>query len=186
MRFAFVPSLALAVLVAGAAPAAAAPLAPSGLTGIDAMTGTVFQQGQSSFSGIAVRLRCRSSALVPNVEILPTVEYWQNNSHIDDLDVKTMRRDATLGVDGRWVFDRKGGRPYVGAGFSVHFLDSEVRAPRLNVPRATSAVTKGAVDVLGGMDFDIGGRLGSFIEGKFLNVTQYRQFKLNTGLHFSF
>ncbi len=163
-----------------------APAARAGLTGIDGMTGTVFQQGQTSFSGIAMRLRVRNAALVPNIEILPTVEYWQNSSHIDALDISMLRRDATLGADGRWVFTSKGTHPYAGAGFSLHFLDSEVRAPSVGLPHASSAVIKGAVDLLGGVDFDMGGRLGSFVELKFLNVTHYRQLKLNTGLHWGF
>ena len=168
-----------AALTATAAPRA-------GILGIDAMTGTVFQQGQSSFSGMALRLRVKSAALVPEIEILPTVEYWQNTSKLDAFGIQTLRRDATLGADARWVFKNPGWQPYAGAGFGLHFLDDEVRAPSLGVPHATHALVKGGLEALGGVQFGMSTRLGSFLELKFLDVTQYRQLKFNTGLTWNF
>ena len=80
------------------------PVKTGGITGLDVMTGTVFQEGQSSFSGVAMRLRVRNSKFAPGLEFLPTIEYWQNTSHLDAFDIETRRRDATLGLDMRWMF----------------------------------------------------------------------------------
>jgi len=167
-------------------PTATAPATPSGIVGIDAMTATVFQQNQSSFSGIALRLRIHPASLVREISFMPTFEYWQNTSHIDAFDIQVQRRDATLGGDARWTFDRSGAQPYVGAGLGLHFLNEDLRAPTLNVPHATNSTVKGALEVLGGVQFEMSGRLGSFLELKFLDVTQYRQLKLSTGLSWNF
>jgi hypothetical protein len=157
-----------------------------GITGLDMMTGTVFQEGQSSFSGIALRLRVRNSVFVPALEFLPTIEYWQNTSKIENFDIETRRRDATLGLDLRWEFANKAWKPYAGGGFAMHFLDDELRAPRFGQPRASTGVVKGGVNAMVGADFNLGGRLGSFVELKLLNVSHYRQVKFNTGLGWNF
>ena len=114
--------------VPGPAQGATAPAtsAANGLAGIDAMTATVFQQDQSSFSGLAIRARLHSAKLLDNVEFLPTVEYWRNSSKVDAYDLRTVRRDATLGTDARWMFPGEAWRPYAGAGVAVHFLSDEV------------------------------------------------------------
>ena len=189
MRVRIVSPLVLVALLGLSSAAAAAADTPvpfatprSGFIGADAMTSTVFQQDQSSFSGIALRVRLRSPALVPAVEFLPTFEYWQNTSKLDAFGIETTRRDATLGADARWVFKHAAWQPYAGAGFGLHFLDDEVRAPKLGVPHATHALVKGGLEALGGVQFGMGTRLGSFLELKLLNVTQYRQYKFNTGL----
>jgi hypothetical protein len=179
-----VPVLARAESVPVPAVMGAAP--KSGIIGIDAMTGTVFQQGQSSFSGMALRLRVRHPRLVPNVEILPTFEYWQNTSHVDAFDIETKRRDAALTADVRWMFRSRPWQPYLGTGFGLHFLDSEVRAPSLGLPHGSEGLVKGGLDVLGGIQSNPEARLGSFLELKFINVTSYRQFKFNTGLLWNF
>jgi hypothetical protein len=158
-----------------------------GIVGIGAMTGTVFQEGQSSFSGIALRLRIRNAALRPNLELMPTMEYWQNTSRLDAFRISTRRRDATLGADLRWVFgSRKTWQPYAGAGFSLHFLDDELSSSRADLPSASSGVVRGGLQALGGAEFNLGSRLGSFIEFKYHDVSRYRQFKFNTGLSWNF
>ena len=162
------------------------PATPSGIVGLDAMTATVFQEGQSSFSGIALRLRVHPSALVSSIDLLPTFEYWQNTSHIDEFDIRTTRRDATLSGDVRFTFPRTGARPYVGAGLGLHFIENDLSAPRYNEPHATSSTVKGALEAMGGLQFEMSGRLGSFLELKFLDVTHYRQLKLDTGLSWNF
>ena len=45
---------------------------------------------------------------------------------------------------------------------------------------------KGGIDLLGGVDFSLGNKLGSLVELKLLNVTRYRQIKFNTGLAWNF
>jgi hypothetical protein len=188
-------SFLLALLLALAAPAARAQNAPApgtparphtGIVGVDAMTSTVFQEGQSSFSGLALRLRIKSPSLVRNIDLMPTFEYWQNTNKLDAFDIRTTRRDAALGLDARWLFEHAGWQPYAGAGFALHFLDSEVRAPRVGVPHGTDALIKGGVNVLGGVDFAMNERLGSFLELKLMSVVKYRQVKFNTGLNFNF
>ncbi len=191
----FVPAVAAALLVAALVPAparaqsstptpSAAP--KSDFIGLDAATGTVFQQGQSSFSGISVRLRMRHPALLPSIEILPTFEYWQNTSHVDAFGIETKRRDATLACDARWAFRSRPWQPYVGAGFGLHFLASEVNAPTLGLPHASEGLVKGGLEALAGIQSNPAARLGSFIELKYLDVPAYRQLKISTGLSWNF
>lgn len=182
-------AIALCTLATTGLAAADAPIGArtGGIVGIGAMTGTVFQEGQSSFSGIAMRLRIRNATFRPNLELLPTMEYWQNTSHLDAFDIRTRRRDATLGADLRWVFtSQRAWQPYVGAGFSLHFLDDELRAPRQGIPEASSGLVRGGPDALGGVDFNLGSRIGSFVELKYHDVSHYRQLKFNTGLSWNF
>src|SRR5512134_3186742 len=85
---------------------AALPLAPpasaTGLAGVDIMTATVMQEGQSSFSGLALRMRMTSPRLVQGIELLPTVEYWRNANTVEPFGIHTTRKDATLGADVRY------------------------------------------------------------------------------------
>jgi hypothetical protein len=190
VRASFTTSLLAIALCALASTALAADTAPvtarnGGIVGLGVMTGTVFQEGQSSFSGIAVRLRVRSASFRPNLEMLPTLEYWQNNSRLDAFHIRTKRRDATLGADVRWVFDsKKAWQPYAGVGFGVHFLNDEVQSPLTG--NQSSGVVRGGGDALGGVEFNLGARIGSFVEFKFLDVSHFRQFKFNTGLGWNF
>jgi hypothetical protein len=154
----------------------------SGITGIEAMTATVFQQGQSSFSGIALRLRMRDPRLMPEIELMPTFEYWQNTSRVDAFDIELRRRDATLGGDARWVFHAKSWEPYGGAGLGLHFLNSEVRAPRYGTPHDSKGLIKGGFNLLAGIQSNPSTKLGSFLELKFLDVAAFRQLKISTGL----
>jgi hypothetical protein len=68
-----------------------APASRGGVSGLDVMTTTVFQDGQSAFSGIAVRLRLMSARLVPNIEIMPEVEYWRDNTRLKTFGIETTR-----------------------------------------------------------------------------------------------
>jgi hypothetical protein len=163
--------------------AAAAAAAKGGLAGIDAMTATVFQKDQSSFAGLAIRARLKSARLLDNVEFLPTVEYWRNNSKVDEFDLRTVRRDATLGVDSRWMFPGEAWRFYGGAGYAVHFLSSEVDAPTLGLHNAKDSLTKGGLALLGGVAFGAStAALGSFVEVKWHLVGDFEQVKINLGL----
>lgn len=162
------------------------PTLRSGIVGLDAMSATVFQQGQSSFSGLALRMRIRHAALVPNVEILPTLEYWQSTNKVNEFHIETRRRDATLAGDVRWVFRDVSAHPYIGAGYGLHFLNSEVRAPQQGLPHASHGLVKGGLDAMIGIQSGPEARFGSFFEAKFLNVTLYRQVKLSTGLSWNF
>ncbi|MEY4070363.1 MAG: hypothetical protein RL721_977 [Candidatus Eisenbacteria bacterium] len=152
-----------------------------GLSGLDAMTATVFQEGQSSFSGLALRFRIRDSRLLENVEFLPTVEYWRNSSSLDvpGTSLEAVRRDATLGADARWMFGGEFYRPYLGAGLGVHFLSNEVT---VNGVRNTDSLTKGGLTLLAGAAFGTRSRFGNFIEVKGHFVGGYRQIKLNMGV----
>lgn len=163
------------------------PRAPDGgITGLDVMTSTVFQQGQSSFSGVAARLRVRSAALMRNVEFLPGIEYWQNSSKVSAFDIKTTRRDATIGGEARWVFTREKWQPYAGLGLGIHFLEESVHAPTLLPGDSKHSSVKGAVSALLGAQFGIGEKLGSFVELKFHDAVDYRQVKFNTGLSWNY
>ncbi len=178
-----IASAALAAVAAASLLALAAPArAGGGLTGIDAMTATVFQEHQSSFSGLGLRFRVQHPRLLDSIDLLPTVEYWRNSSTVDAFNLKAVRRDATLGTDIRWMFPGEVWRPYVGAGVAVHFLSSEVDAPTLGIINGNDALTKGGLALLGGVAFGTKSKLGNFIELKGHLVGGYRQFKLNMGL----
>ena len=184
LRFALAAA-ALAALTT-ALPTHAAPALANPVAGVDVMTATVLQEGQSSFSGMAIRLRLRSAELVENVQIMPTVEYWRNSSTIETFGIQSVRKDATLGVDARWTFPREGWKPYLGAGLAAHFLSNEVNAPSLGLPNASDSVIKGGLAALAGVDFPMNTRLTNFIELKFHGVGGYNQLKINWGLAWGF
>jgi len=166
-----------------AAIATAAHAAPdTSITGIDGIMSTVMQEGQSSFSGLAFRVRLQSPRFIQGIEFMPTVEYWRNANTIEPFGIKTARKDATLGVDARYSFGSTGIRPYVGAGFGLHFLSTAVDAPSLGINDESHALVKGGLSVLGGATFALAGRLENFVELKYLHVTEYRQLKFNWGL----
>lgn len=179
-RMSALPALLALCALASPRPAAAA----GGFTGLDAMSATVMQEGQSSFSGLGLRARLTSVRLVPGVEIMPSVEYWRNRSTVQPFGIETSRRDATLAVDARYSFRREAWSPYVGAGIGMHFLSSEVHAPALGLDREQDSVIKGGLAALGGVTFPITSRVHNFIELKYHHVTEYRQLKINWGLSF--
>lgn len=172
----------LAALAAIAAFGAALPARAGGLTGIDGMMSTVLQEGQSSFSGLAVRARFHNARFIDNVDFLPTVEYWRNSSTIDAFGLNAVRRDATLGGDVRYLFPGDMWRFYAGGGYSVHFLSSEVHAPVAGLENANDSLTKGGFTVLGGVAFGTTSRIGNFIELKGHLVGGFKQLKINMGL----
>lgn len=175
-----------ALLCAALAPTPAA--SATALAGLDVMTSTVMQEGQSSFSGIALRMRIASPRLIQGIELMPTVEYWRNSNYIEPFGIiepygiHTTRKDATLGADARYAFRSTGMRPYLGAGFALHFLASTVDAPSLGLNNESQALVKGGLSVLGGLAFPLSSRFENFVELKYHYVPDYRQIKLNWGL----
>ena len=164
-------------------PASQAAPAPQGLlTGIDVMSATVLQEGQSSFSGLGLRARLHPERLVAGVEILPSLEYWRNSSTVTPYNIRATRKDATLGVDALYAFHVRGWNPYVGAGLGLHFLSSEVNAPSLGLSKATNSVIKGGLAALVGTRFELSRRLDNFIELKYHHIPDYKQLKINWGL----
>jgi hypothetical protein len=156
--------------------------AANGLVGVDIMTSTVMQEKQSSFSGLAMRMRITSPRLIQGVELLPTVEYWRNANTVEPFGIRTTRKDATLGADVRYTFNKTGMGPYVGVGFGLHFLSSSVDAPSLGLNDESHALVKGGVAAMGGLQFPLAGRFENFVELKYHHVPSYRQLKLNWGL----
>jgi hypothetical protein len=173
------------LLLAAVAALAAVPTAPAraagGLTGIDIMTATVFQEGQSSFSGLGLRFRINDPRLADNIEILPTFEYWRNSSTVSAYDLHSVRRDGTLGGDIRYVFPGETWRFYAGTGVAVHFLSDQVDAPTIGVVGDDSK-TKGGLTMLAGLWFGSRSKVGNFLEVKGHLVGGYRQLKINMGL----
>ena len=160
------------------------PVTAGPMVGFDVMMSTVMQENQSSFSGLGLRARIVSLRLIDGVQILPTVEYWRNRSSVPRYDIDAVRRDATLGVDVRYLFRHEGWSPYAGAGYSLHFLMSEVSAPAFGVDEDRDTLTKGGLSAMTGINFPITDRIENFIELKFHNVTDYRQLKFSWGLTF--
>lgn len=177
LRFCFVTLLLLVSAVLARAQA---------LSGVDLMSSTVMQQHQSSFSGLSARVRLRSARIVEGFDLLPYVEYWRNSTRIETRDITSTstRKDATLGADARYSFQRKGWRPYVGAGLGVHFLSTEVEvdAPALGWDRASESVIKGGLSALAGITFPLTRHVNNFMELKYHHLPGYSQFKINTGI----
>lgn len=166
--------------------AALAPIASAATdahpVGIDAMTATVMQEGQSSFSGIGLRMRIASPSFIEGIEFMPTVEYWRNANSVQPFGISTRRKDATLGVDVRYSFRSTGLKPYAGAGYGLHFLSSAVDAPSLGINNQSNALIKGGLSAMGGASFALAGRFDNFVELKYHHVPSYRQLKLNWGI----
>ena len=177
MRFLLI---ALVALMAFASTARAA--TNTMLTGVDLMSATVLQEGQSSFSGLGLRARIHPETLVAGVEILPSIEYWRNSSTVPPYDIRATRKDATLAVDARYNFHYKNMEPYAGAGFGIHFLSSRVNAPTLGLSEASNSVIKGGLGALAGVSFGMTPRLDNFLELKYHHIPEYRQLKINWGL----
>ena len=175
-------SLAALALTFVFAPRAQAAGTDNAITGVDAWTSTVFQQGQSSFSGVGLRVDLANSTL-PNVEFMPTIEYWRNSSNVKEFGIKSARRDATLAADARYNFPTHGTiHPYAGGGLGLHFVQSEVDAPTLGLNHAQDSVVKAGLDFMVGAQFG-NERFGNFIEVKYHELAGYRQFKLNIGMN---
>jgi hypothetical protein len=170
-----------ALLCAALAPNASA-ATDAHIVGVDAMMATVMQEGQSSFSGLGLRMRIASPMLIEGIEFMPTVEYWRNANSVESFGISTVRKDATLGVDVRYSFRSTGLRPYAGGGYGLHFLSSAVNAPSLGINNQTDALIKGGLDVMGGASFALAGRFDNFVELKYLHVPSYRQLKFNWGI----
>ncbi len=156
------------------------------LSGVEGMTTTVFQEQQTSFSGLGLRATFQSDALVPGFAFLPGIEYWRNSTRVKTYQISAERRDATLALDARYAFHYRNIAPYLGAGFGVHFLTTEVAAPSLGLPYAEDALIKGGAAAFGGVLFPLGGKLQNFIELKYHHVTDYTQYKLNLGIAYGF
>jgi len=174
----------LATLVALSLSVPAAALAAGAITSVEGMTSTIFQHGQSSFSGIGLRVQVHPTQLIQNVTLMPTLEYWRNTSNISSFGIESTRKDATMGVDARYDFPHQGLRPYVGAGIALHFLSNRVDAPSLGLNDATDSTIKGGLSLLGGVTFGIAGKLSNLIELKYHHVPDQSQLKINWGLSY--
>lgn len=153
------------------------------MTAIDAMTSTVMQEKQSSFSGVGVRTRLTSPIFIQGIEFVPGFEYWRNANYVDPYNIRTTRKDVTLAVDVRYAFRSTGTRPYLGLGYGVHFLSSSVDAPLLTPPLYdTHALTKGGFSFMGGLSFPLTQKIENFLELKYHHIPDYRQLKFNWGL----
>jgi opacity protein-like surface antigen len=174
--------IAFTLLAAAALATTAHAQQKSLLTGVDVMSSTVLQEGQSSFSGLGLRARLHPDRLVAGIEILPSLEYWRNSSTVSPYDIRTTRKDATLAVDARYNFQVHGWNPYLGAGYGLHFLSSRVNAPSLGLNDASNSVILGGLSALAGTSFGLTPRIDNFIELKYHHIPDYRQLKLNWGL----
>jgi hypothetical protein len=171
----------LIALVAIPAPALSAPL-----TGVEGIFHTVFQQDQSSFSGIGVRLHFKSAQLIENISITPSIQYWRNHSHLSSFDISSTRSDARLGVDARYTFLRYGVQPWVGGGWGLHFLNNRVTAPSLGLLDAEDSVVRGGLGIGAGLSTPIAGQLTNDFGVEYDMLGSESQLKLNFGLHYRF
>ena len=153
------------------------------IVGVDIQMSTVMQQRQTSFSGVGVRFRLKSTGLAENIEFLPNMEYWRNSASIQTFQINTTRKDATVGVDARYTFFQGSWEPYVGGGWALHFMSNEVIAPGFN--NARNAHTMGGLTALAGVSFPLTSVVHNFIEFKYHHVTDAKQLKFNWGVAFN-
>ena len=190
MPLAAITAFALASFPArsGAADAPAAPATPATTynRAVEGVTSTIFQQKQSSFSGIGLRMRIQIPQLIQGFTVMPTVEYWHNKTDLSEFGIETHRKDATLAALARYDFPHPGWQPYVGAGVAIHFLSAQVNAPALGLNDRSESLSKGGLVFLGGAKFGLAGRLGNMIELEYHYVTEHEQLKFNWGLSYEF
>jgi hypothetical protein len=174
----------LAVLFLALFPATSS--AVTTLSGLEAMTATVFQEGQTSFSGLGLRTTFKSDALIGGFTFLPGIEWWRNSTKVKSYEISATRRDVTLAFDARYRFEFKNVEPYLGLGFGMHFLNTEVSAPTLGLASAENSLIKGGASAHMGLLFPVGSKFQNLIELKYHHVTDYRQYKLNFGITYGF
>jgi len=173
----------LVLLAALAVPAVPAPARALSVTNLEGMLSTIFQSGESSFSGIGMRAHVQSALLIPEISFVPVMEYWRNTNTLEAFDIKSSQNDAALGFEARYTFPREGFQPYLGAGWSMHFLSSEVHSPSLALDKSDT-VTRGAMTLMGGVNMPITTRLSNVLEVKFHYLPGDSQTKLNYGLSY--
>ncbi len=154
------------------------------LGGVDAMSSTVMQEHQSSFSGLGARVRLHSAQIVEGFELLPYVEYWRTSTTVDAFGITAARKDATLGADVTYSFRRSGWRPYVGGGYGLHFLSSEVKIAdaSLGLRGGHDSVIRGGLSALAGAAFPLTSHLDNFVELKYHHLSGMSQLKLSFGI----
>jgi hypothetical protein len=163
----------------------AAALAGS-IQGIEGTLSTVFQKEQSSFSGLGLQLHVAGPASLPDLTFVPTLQYWSQRANVSDFGIRSQRSDAMLGVESRWTFSQVSMAPYVGAGYGLHFFNTDFSAPSLGVPSAQQSFTRGAFSVLGGVTMPLAGRLQNDFGASYDFAGAAAQFKLNWGFRFKF
>jgi opacity protein-like surface antigen len=182
MRFVRILPLLLCCCFAIPRPAAAA---KGSLSGFEAMTSTIMTHGQSSFSGLGFRAIIHPPRMLDGINLMPSFEYWRNTANVQPYDINSAKKDACLAMNVRFDFKPKGWNPYLGAGYALHFLSSEVQAPQLGIPSASHSLTKGGFTGLGGVSFPITDRFSNFVDVQYHFLPDYEQFKINWGLGFS-
>lgn len=150
--------------------------------GVDLMTATVMQKHQSSFSGVAARVRLSSARIVDGFELLPFVEYWRTSTTVDPPDITVSRKDATLGAHARYRFQHAGWQPYVGGGLGVHFLSSEVNATALGLGDEHDSVIRGGISALAGIAVPLSDHVENFMELEYHHLPDMSQLRINMGI----
>src|SRR5262245_9980890 len=168
--------LVVALLAASVLPAAAH---AGPMVGLEGITSTVFQQEQSSFSGIGLRLKIQPPQLVEGLTVVPLLEYWRAKSTLRAFDIESVRKDATLGTYMRFDFAHENWQPYAGLGLGMHFISDEVDAPTLGLNNASDTIIKGGLMLVGGVSFGLSGKLGNMLEAEYHHLPGQSQFKAN-------
>ena len=156
------------------------------MNGLDGMTQTVKQEGQSAITGLALRARLGSDDLPVHVTIMPTLEYWRDTAHLQDFNIRSTQKDLALGVDARYDLSLGSWRPYMGAGVATHFIKTSFSAPDIGIAPSEQGHTKVGPNALIGLQLAPLGFLQSFIEAKYAYVPPFRQFKFDWGLGVNF
>src|SRR2546427_10716847 len=112
------------------------------MNGLDGMTQTVKQEGQSAVTGMALRARLGSDDLPVGSTLMPTLEYWKDSDRLQDFNIKSTQKDPSLGLDGRYDLSMGKWRPYFGAGLGAHFIKTTFSAPDIGVAPTEQSHTK--------------------------------------------
>ena len=164
----------------------ATPRPAAAIKAVEGLTSTIFQPDQSSFSGIGLRMRVQIPQLVEGFSVVPTIEYWRNQSTLGEFNLKATRKDAMLGALIRYDMKREGWKPYFGAGIGMHFLEDALDAPSLGVNDRSETLLKGGLALLGGVKFGLQGKLGNLVELEYHYLPHQSQLKFNWGLSYDF
>jgi opacity protein-like surface antigen len=171
-------ALVMALSLAPAAHAQSATQHPEqgfGFRGIGAQAGLVDPEGASST--ITFGVHADLGQFIPNLRIMPLVEYWSVGVGGYD------RSDLLLGTNVDWEFPLVGPKvlPYAGAGLGLHFLKADQPAP---IPDVSD--TRFGLHVQGGLRDEVMPNLNLFGELRFTFVNDADNFKLLGGFTYNF
>jgi hypothetical protein len=184
-RTAVISGLALAILTLSA-PAFAQRNQTTGLgiRGIGVRLGLVDPEGGSSALMYGVHLD--AGQLVPNVHVVPSVEYWSVGSNVGT--INTDYSDLAIKLDANVDFPLQDQRlvPYLGGGLGLHRIKAETNQFLVRPGDLNDSRTKLGFTIQGGMRNDFTPNLSLFGELGYAFVENANQLRLLGGFTYHF